>query len=69
MKSLFFKVRHHYWRLDTKSITLFQNEQSSKYYKEIPLAHVIAIDTARVKQGGNMIDFYIVIVFVKIIIL
>ncbi|KAF2893732.1 hypothetical protein ILUMI_12426 [Ignelater luminosus] len=52
-------VRHHYWRLDTKSITLFQNEQSSKYYKEIPLAHVIAIDTARVKQGDVMHCFEI----------
>lgn len=46
-------IRRHYWRLDTKSITLFQSDQGSKYYKEIPLSDVLAVDTARVKQGGK----------------
>lgn len=52
-------IRRHYWRLDTKSITLFQNEQSSKYYREIPLSDIIAVDTARLKQGDFMHCFEI----------
>lgn len=52
-------VRHHYWRLDTKAITLFQNEQTSKYYKEIPLAQILAIETARIKRGDVMHCFEI----------
>ncbi|XP_031344042.1 serine/threonine-protein kinase D3 isoform X2 [Photinus pyralis] len=52
-------VRHHYWRLDTKSITLFNNDQTTKYYKEIPLAHILAIDTARLKNGDVMHCFEI----------
>lgn len=47
-------VRRHYWRLDTKSITLFHDEQSSNYYKEIALSDIIAVDTARHKQGDYM---------------
>nr|XP_023021930.1 serine/threonine-protein kinase D3 [Leptinotarsa decemlineata]XP_023021931.1 serine/threonine-protein kinase D3 [Leptinotarsa decemlineata] len=47
-------VRRHFWRLDTKSIVLFQSEQSSKYYKEIPLSEILTIDTARLKQGEYM---------------
>ncbi|KAK4884345.1 hypothetical protein RN001_000616 [Aquatica leii] len=52
-------VRHHYWRLDTKSITLFHHEQTSKYYKEIPLAQILAIDTGRIKHGDVMHCFEI----------
>lgn len=52
-------VRRHYWRLDTKSITLFQNEQSSKYYREIPLSDIIAVDFARQKVGEVMHCFEI----------
>ncbi|XP_018321505.1 serine/threonine-protein kinase D3 [Agrilus planipennis] len=52
-------VRRHFWRLDSKAVTLFQSEQGSKYYKEIPLADIIAIDTARIKQGGIMHCFEI----------
>ncbi|GLV43331.1 Protein Kinase D [Carabus blaptoides fortunei] len=47
-------IRRHYWRLDTKSLTLFQSDQGSKYYKEIPLSDVLAVDTARIKQGEVM---------------
>ncbi|KAF7272052.1 hypothetical protein GWI33_015138 [Rhynchophorus ferrugineus] len=52
-------VRRHYWRLDTKSIVLFQNDTSTKYYKEIPLSEILAIDTARIKQGDVMHCFEI----------
>lgn len=62
------KLRTHYWRLDTKSITLFQNAQSSKYYKEIPLADIRTVEPARRKRGEymhcfelhtNTIDYYV----------
>lgn len=52
-------VRTHFWRLDTKSIVLFQSDQGSKYYKEIPLSDILAIDSARIKQGDVMHCFEI----------
>ncbi|XP_022252201.1 serine/threonine-protein kinase D1-like isoform X2 [Limulus polyphemus] len=39
--------KRHYWRLDTKAITMFQNEIASKYYKEIPLSEILSIETAK----------------------
>lgn len=38
--------KRHYWRLDTKSLTFFQSESSSKYYKEIPLSEILSVDIA-----------------------
>ncbi|GAB6021548.1 Serine/threonine-protein kinase D3, variant 2 [Chamberlinius hualienensis] len=38
--------KRHYWRLDTKSLTFFQSESSSKYYKEIPLSEILSVDAA-----------------------
>ncbi|XP_039996459.1 serine/threonine-protein kinase D1-like isoform X3 [Xiphias gladius] len=35
--------KRHYWILDWKSITLYQNERSTKYYKEIPLSEVLQV--------------------------
>uniref|UniRef100_A0A3B4WWG9 non-specific serine/threonine protein kinase n=1 Tax=Seriola lalandi dorsalis TaxID=1841481 RepID=A0A3B4WWG9_SERLL len=35
--------KRHYWILDRKSITLYQNELSTKYYKEIPLSEVLQV--------------------------
>ncbi|KAJ8723604.1 hypothetical protein PYW07_007584 [Mythimna separata] len=46
-------LKRHYWRLDSKSITLFTSEQGSKYYKEIPLNEILAIDTARQPHAGT----------------
>ncbi|KAF9807116.1 hypothetical protein SFRURICE_018539 [Spodoptera frugiperda] len=46
-------LKRHYWRLDSKSITLFTSEQGSKYYKEIPLNEILAIDTARQPHPGT----------------
>ncbi|KAI8424698.1 hypothetical protein MSG28_006653 [Choristoneura fumiferana] len=46
------QIKRHYWRLDSKSITLFQSDQGSKYYKEIPLNEILAIDTARTPHAG-----------------
>nr|XP_046236558.1 protein kinase D4 isoform X2 [Scatophagus argus] len=35
--------KRHYWILDWKSITLYQNESSIKYYKEIALSEVLQV--------------------------
>ncbi|KAM3959281.1 LOW QUALITY PROTEIN: serine/threonine-protein kinase D3 [Aphomia sociella] len=47
-------LKRHYWRLDSKSITLFTSEHGSKYYKEIPLNEILAVDTARQPQSDVM---------------
>uniref|UniRef100_UPI003AAB78DE serine/threonine-protein kinase D1 n=1 Tax=Centroberyx gerrardi TaxID=166262 RepID=UPI003AAB78DE len=39
--------KRHYWRLDSKCITLFQNDTGSKYYKEIPLSEILSLDPAQ----------------------
>uniref|UniRef100_A0A336M6P4 protein kinase C n=1 Tax=Culicoides sonorensis TaxID=179676 RepID=A0A336M6P4_CULSO len=44
-------VRRHYWRLDSKAITLFISDQGSKYYKEIPLNEITSIEVAKNIQG------------------
>ncbi|XP_014610978.1 PREDICTED: serine/threonine-protein kinase D3 isoform X1 [Polistes canadensis] len=46
--------KKHYWRLDTKAITLFQSDSSSKYYKEIPLAEILSIETAKIHRSRIM---------------
>ncbi|XP_042369785.1 serine/threonine-protein kinase D3-like, partial [Plectropomus leopardus] len=35
--------KRHYWILDWRSITLYQNESSTKYYKEITLSEVLHV--------------------------
>ncbi|XP_053291392.1 serine/threonine-protein kinase D1 [Pleuronectes platessa] len=39
--------KRHYWRLDSKCITLFQNDTGSKYFKEIPLSEILSLEPAR----------------------
>uniref|UniRef100_T1HA93 protein kinase C n=1 Tax=Rhodnius prolixus TaxID=13249 RepID=T1HA93_RHOPR len=39
--------KRHYWRLDSKSITLFQNDTGTKYYKEINLSEILSICPAK----------------------
>ncbi|KAM9842243.1 serine/threonine-protein kinase D1 [Aulostomus maculatus] len=39
--------KRHYWRLDSKCITLFQSETGSKYYKEIPLSEILSLEPAQ----------------------
>ncbi|XP_056151850.1 serine/threonine-protein kinase D1 isoform X2 [Lampris incognitus] len=49
--------KRHYWRLDSKCITLFQNDTGSKYYKEIPLSEVLCLEPAQtfslLPEGAN----------------
>ncbi|KAG9346662.1 hypothetical protein JZ751_006974 [Albula glossodonta] len=35
--------KRHYWILDRKTITLYQNENRTKYYKELPLSEVLQV--------------------------
>jgi len=39
--------KKHYWRLDSKSITMFKAETGPNYCKEIPLSEILAVDTAK----------------------
>uniref|UniRef100_A0A668UE53 Serine/threonine-protein kinase n=1 Tax=Oreochromis aureus TaxID=47969 RepID=A0A668UE53_OREAU len=56
--------KRHYWRLDSKSLTLFQNESGAKYYKEIPLSEILQVEPAqdfgRLPQGSNPHCFEII---------
>lgn len=36
--------KRHFWRLDTKTLTLFQNETGTKFYKELPLSEILSVD-------------------------
>ncbi|XP_060773985.1 serine/threonine-protein kinase D3-like [Neoarius graeffei] len=56
--------KRHYWRLDSKSLTLFQNDSGAKYYKEIPLSEILQVELAQdfssLAQGGNPHCFEII---------
>ncbi|XP_076155455.1 serine/threonine-protein kinase D3 isoform X1 [Alosa pseudoharengus] len=39
--------KRHYWRLDSKSLTLFQNDSGAKFYKEIPLSEILQVESAK----------------------
>lgn len=52
-------VKRHFWRLDSKAITLFVSDQGSKYYKEVPLNEILAIDMARNLSGNESHCFLI----------
>lgn len=61
--------KRHYWRLDSKCVTLFQSESGSKYYKEIPLSEILSIEPGRPLIPGstshcfilktNALDYYV----------
>ncbi|XP_025770067.1 serine/threonine-protein kinase D2 [Puma concolor] len=58
------KRKRHYWRLDCKCITLFQNNTTNRYYKEIPLSEILTVEPAQnfslVPPGTNPHCFEIV---------
>lgn len=45
--------RRHYWKLDSKAITMFQNENSSRYYKEILLSSIIGIESFKMNPSAE----------------
>jgi protein kinase D len=55
-------IKRHYWRLDSKAITLFVSDQGSKYYREIPLNEILTIDTARNMQSGKCFEWHIFVI-------
>ncbi|XP_017332225.1 serine/threonine-protein kinase D3 isoform X4 [Ictalurus punctatus] len=56
--------KRHYWRLDSKSLTLFQNDTGAKFYKEIPLSEILQVEAAQdfssLAMGGNPHCFEII---------
>ncbi|CAL4068281.1 unnamed protein product, partial [Meganyctiphanes norvegica] len=46
--------KRHYWRLDTKTITLYQNETGTKYYKEIHLSEILNIEVAKTPHPTDL---------------
>ncbi|XP_072305025.1 serine/threonine-protein kinase D3-like [Eucyclogobius newberryi] len=38
--------KRHFWRLDTKTLTLFQNQTDSKFYKELPLSEILRVNSS-----------------------
>ncbi|XP_058531110.1 serine/threonine-protein kinase D2 isoform X2 [Ochotona princeps] len=56
--------KRHYWRLDCKCITLFQNNTTNRYYKEIPLSEILTVEPAQnfslVPPGTNPHCFEII---------
>lgn len=50
--------KRHYWRLDTKSIVMYHDETSSRYYKEIPLSDILSIRSllAKPEHGPQMMS-------------
>jgi len=43
--------KRHYWRLDSKSVTMFKSETGPNYYKEVPLSEILAVDSAKSLSG------------------
>ncbi|CAB4057499.1 PKD [Lepeophtheirus salmonis] len=43
--------KRHYWRLDTKSITLFQSDSGANYYKEIPLSEILSVEASKKRES------------------
>ncbi|XP_030896764.1 serine/threonine-protein kinase D2 [Leptonychotes weddellii] len=64
LEHLFQQRKRHYWRLDCKCITLFQNNTTNRYYKEIPLSEILTVEPAQnfslVPPGTNPHCFEIV---------
>ncbi|XP_063109005.1 serine/threonine-protein kinase D2 isoform X1 [Cavia porcellus] len=56
--------KRHYWRLDCKCITLFQNNTTNRYYKEIPLSEILSVEPSQnfslVPPGTNPHCFEII---------
>ncbi|KAK0144980.1 Serine/threonine-protein kinase D3 [Merluccius polli] len=56
--------KRHYWRLDSKSLSLFQNDTGAKFYKEIPLSEILQVEQCRdysqLAQGSNLHCFEII---------
>ncbi|ULT91863.1 hypothetical protein L3Y34_009511 [Caenorhabditis briggsae] len=45
--------KKHYWRLDTKGITMYQDENTTRYYKEIPLNEILGVMTSSPEKSSE----------------
>ena len=39
--------KRHFWRLDTKCCTLYNNHMDTKFYKEIALSEILVIEASK----------------------
>ena len=46
--------KRHYWRLDSKSITLFKAETGPQYYKELQLSEILVVETAKKSNNNDL---------------
>jgi len=51
--------KRHYWKLDSKSITMYKSENESKYYREVPLSEILSVDSARIPSQDLIYSFEI----------
>ncbi|BFZ07231.1 hypothetical protein BsWGS_10272 [Bradybaena similaris] len=47
------KRKRHYWRLDPKSVILYNDDTSRRYYKEIQLNSILSVETAKPAKGQD----------------
>ncbi|XP_061610058.1 serine/threonine-protein kinase D3-like isoform X2 [Phyllopteryx taeniolatus] len=43
--------KRHFWRLDCKSLTLFQNHSGAKFYKELSLSEILRVEASQEVVG------------------
>merc|ERR1719342_861047 len=48
--------KRHYWRLDSKAITLFKAETGTQYYKDLQLSEILSVETAK-KSNNNDLSY------------
>ncbi|XP_071961798.1 serine/threonine-protein kinase D1-like isoform X2 [Antedon mediterranea] len=39
--------KRHYWRLDSKAVTMYQSDNTTRYYKEIPLSEILCVEATK----------------------
>jgi len=49
--------KRHYWRLDSKSITMFKSETGPNYYKEVPLSEILSVEKSKKATDGDDLSY------------
>jgi len=49
--------KRHYWRLDSKSVTMFKSENGPNYYKEVPLSEILEVDSSKTLSEDQIYFF------------
>uniref|UniRef100_A0AC35FAE3 Protein kinase C n=1 Tax=Panagrolaimus sp. PS1159 TaxID=55785 RepID=A0AC35FAE3_9BILA len=50
--------KKHYWRLDTKSIVMYKNENESGYYRELPLSEILEVNMVHNELKRELTHFF-----------